>query len=527
MLNKIQDRVPRQESATALAIVARNSFANFAKIGALSVTVFLLPPILVRSLDKPTYATWMLILQAGTYVAIFDGSIQSAVSRFVARSRGLKDDLYMGRMMSSAGLVMLIGAALTAILTIVGTWQLSRLFQDIPLSIRSDAQNALLIFGISLAISLPFNIFAGAFLGLKMNHVNAVAGSVGRLLGAGGTAWAAYSHQGMVAMAVWTALGCLLQALLYLLAWLRLHLRGMIRWALITRAALREFLNFCYAMFATHIGSLLITGMDIPIVAAFDFRAAGYYAVAATLSTMLSVPQSAIIMNLIPVAAEIGPSGTPARMGEIVLKATRYSTAILCLIALPLIVGMSPFLYLWVGPDYARHAMLIALILVIAQFIRLTLMPYAAIGFAAGQQNRMLVSPLGEGVVNLICSLIGAWLLGAVGVALGTLVGACAGDLFHFFNSMPRTDSMAFGRLNLARTGILKPILYCLPAFVPALLLGHYVPGAIGQCIAVFGGELLALLLLWKLNFAKDEQDELLSLAMRSLRIRPGSRKAI
>lgn len=525
MLNRTQARAPGQEKTPVLTIVAKNSAANLAKIAALSATVFLLPPVLVRTLDKPTYATWMLILQAATYVALFDGSIQSAVSRFVGRSRGLQDDLYMGQMMSSATLVMLCGTLLTVALTVVGAFELDHLFRGIPLSIRSDARNALLIFGISLAISLPFNVLAGAFLGLKMNQVNAVAGSVGRLIGAGGTAWAAYRHQGMVVMAIWTGAGYLLQAAFFLSAWLRLRMPGMIRWVNVTRAALREFLNFCYALFATHIGSLLITGMDIPIVAAFDFHSAGYYAVAATLSTMLSVPQAAVVTTLIPVAAEIGTSGTPARMGEMVLKTTRYAAAILCLITLPLIIGMSPFLHLWVGADYARHTLLIALILVIAQFVRLTLLPYAAIGFAEGQQNRMLISPLGEGVVNLICSLIGAKFLGAVGVALGTLVGACAGVLLHFFNSMPRTDSMSFMRRSLAGVGILRPILYCLPAVALALIVVHEMPGRVGQATGVFSGELIALFLLWKLNFAVGERKQITSLVSRTFHIGSGSRK--
>ncbi len=348
MQNEPVNQPSRHRGTGVLAVILKNSAANLAKIAALSVTVFLLPPLLVRVLDKPVYATWVLILQIGTYVALIDGSIQSAISRFTGRSRGLNDGGYMGRMLSSAGLVMLGAAAVTAILTILGSWQLGTLFPGIPSTIRADAQRALLIFGLSLAFSLPFSTLAGAFLGLQMNEVNAVAGSLGRLLGAGGAAWAAFRHQGLVAMAVWMAIGYILQGLLYLFAWQRLHLRGIIRWAHITRGALREFVGFCSALFATQLGGLLITGLDIPIVAAFDFHSAAYYAIAATVSTMLSVPQVAVVNTLMPIAAGISATADPEQLGQLLIRATRYSSAVLCLITLPLLLGMRPFLHLWV-----------------------------------------------------------------------------------------------------------------------------------------------------------------------------------
>lgn len=517
-LNETGNRNSAHGGTSVLSVVAKNSAANLTKMAALSITVFLLPPVLVRALDKPAYATWMLILQIGTYVALVDGSMQSAISRFVARSRSLADDPYMGEMLSSAGTILLSAAIMTVVLTILGSWQLDHLFSGIPSSIGADARRALLIFGISLAISLPFSTLAGAFLGLQMNEVNAFAGSLGRILGAVGAAGAAYLHQSLSVMALWTAFGYLLQALLYFLAWKRLNLHGFIRWANVSRAALREFASFCSAIFATQLGGVLINGLDMPIVAAFDFHSAAYYAVAATVSTMLTVPQAAIVNTLVPIAAGISATSNPRRLGSFVVKTTRYSTAILCLVVSPLLLGMSHFLRIWVGADYARHALAIAMLLVVAQFIRLTLLPYAAIGFAAGQQHRMLVSPLGEGVVNLACSLVGVRYLGAAGVALGTLVGACAGVLLHFANSMPRTDEMKFNRLELVVMGILRPIACCLPAFLTVLLLVHHMPNPLALFALLAAGEVLALLVLWKMNFNPRERNEIVELAARTLR---------
>lgn len=516
VLNENARRNPKTNGTTVFAIVAKNAVANLAKMSASWLVVLFLPPLLVRVLDKPTYATWVLVLQIGTYVGIFDGGIQSAIGRFVARADGLQDDRYMRQTLSSAGLIMLIAGIATALLTALVSWQLDHLFHGIPSSIGPDARKALFIVGMSLALSLPFSTLAGVFLGLQMNQVNALAGSLGKIAGAAGAAWAAYHRQGLYAMALWIGLGNLLQALIYLLAWKRFSASGFLRRAHITRSALREFINFCYAMFATQLGGILITGMDMPVVAAFDFHSAAYYAVAATASTMLNA-QGAIVTTLIPVASGMSASSSPHRLGQVVLKTTRYATAILCILTFPLLFGMYPFLRLWVGLDYARHALPLAVILVVAQFIRITLMPYAAVGFGTGQQQQMLISPLGEGIVNLICSVIGIHFFGAIGVAVGTLIGACVGILLHFTVSMPRTDSMEFPRLRLALTGIMKPIACCLPSAFLLLILTHPTQNLAALSILIIAGELFAILILWKVNFDARERNEMIALLRRIL----------
>lgn len=504
-------RLSRKSDAPVIATVAKNSLANLAKLGTSWLIVLFLPPLLVRVLNKPTYATWVLILQLGAYITIFDGGIQSAIGRFVARAHSLEDDRYMGQTLSSAGFIMLLAGAATALLTIIVSWQLDHIFHGIPASTGHEARKALFVVGMSLALSLPFSTLAGVFLGLQMNQVNALAASVGKFVGAAGAAWAAYHRQGLYVMAIWIGFGNILQALTYLLAWMRLGVSGYLRRSHVTHHFLREFVTFSFAMFATQLGGILITGMDMPIVAAFDFHSAAYYAVAATASTMLSA-QGAIAPALIPVASEMNAVRTPHHLGQMVLKTTRYATASLCLITMPLLFGMHPFLRLWVGSDYAHHALPLAVILVVAQFIRQTLMPYAAAGFGAGQQRQMLTSPIGEGIVNLSCSVAGAHFFGAIGVAVGTLIGACFGVFLHFTVSMPQTDSMEFSPVLLANNGILKPIACCLPSALLLLVATRAAQKLASISLAIILGELFAILFLWNINFDASERSQMVAL---------------
>jgi O-antigen/teichoic acid export membrane protein len=170
---------------------------------------------------------------------------------------------------------------------------------------------------------------------------------------------------------------------------------------------------------------------------------------------------------------------------------------------------MSSFLRLWVGSTYAVHAIPLAEVLVAAQFIRLTMLPYAIVGLSVGQQQRMLVSPFAEGVINLIFSVILVQKFGAIGVALGTLVGAILGVALHFLNSMPRTDAILVSRRALILQDIARPILLAFPVVV--LLSIARISGLNeGLYLTITGaGDLAVAAVLFRYLLAKQEQEEI------------------
>jgi hypothetical protein len=182
---------------------------------------------------------------------------------------------------------------------------------------------------------------------------------------------------------------------------------------------------------------------------------------------------------------------------------------VLCLITIPLLLGMPLFLRLWVGSDYALHTVILAEILVVAQFTRLIMLPYAMVGYAAGQLNRMLYAPISESMVNLLCSLTAVRIMGAPGVAIGTLIGAVVSVSVHFFVSLPRTDCVVVSRKQLAWTGILKPVSYAAPLLVVTFALNRWSSLPLFQLSLIMVAELVLLLLYWNLNFNARDREQL------------------
>ncbi len=187
--------------------MAKNAVANLFRSGTGWVIVLFLPPLLVRVLDKQTYGLWLLLLQLAAYITFFDSGIQLAIARYVARAEGLGDRKYLARLLSSVGMMLMLASLATALLTGLASWQWTAIFREIPGSIAQSARQALLVIGISLALTLPFSVMAGFFVGVQRYEITAVSASIGKLAGAIGTAWAAFHHQGLLAMAVWVGLG--------------------------------------------------------------------------------------------------------------------------------------------------------------------------------------------------------------------------------------------------------------------------------------------------------------------------------
>lgn len=455
--------LPPDSGAPRFARLARNAIANMLRLGASWLAILIVPPILVRSLTHPEYAAWMLVIEITAYSTVFNTSLQMSVSRFVARAFWAKDWTALGETLSS--ITLLFAAAAVGVLALVAVvaFELGRIFHSIPPSLLEESQGALLIVGGALALVFPAISMAGLSLGIEKNKINALAGAVSRLVGAAGVIWAALHHQGLVRMALWMAVGTLLQPLIFWIAILRQGLGSFFSARLIRMRRAWEFSRFCSAALASQAGMILITGLDIPIVAAWDFSNTGYYAVAALVGNMLSVPYGAVVSTLIPLLSSRTASESSETMGRILIRTLRIANALLLWIAIPLMIGMPLLLRLWVGPDYAAHALVLGEILVAAQLVRLSIVPYAMTGFTAGEQARMLVSPGVEAIVNVVLSILLVQRMGATGVALGTLIGAFVGIALHFWNSMAHTKSMSFRKTELLSRGMLAPLAWALP----------------------------------------------------------------
>lgn len=497
--------------------LVRNALAHATRVGVSAVAALLLPAVLVRVLSESTYGVWALILQLSAYVAFLDFGVQTAIGRFVANAAELDDRPYRNRIVSTA-LSFLIGSAILGIGVIAGlSWLLPTLFQDIPTVLQHDAQLALGVVGMSLALGLPASAFIGIFVGLQRSEVpvSILVGSkvVSSLL----LVAVANLGGGLVAMSLVVA-G--VNGISYLLQYLACRiLVPDLRFSprLITPPIARELGAYCLSLSIWTLGAFLVSGLDLTIVGYFAFDSVQYYAIAIALTTFVIQMQGAIFSVLIPAGAALDAQADRRQLGTLLLRATRYGTILLVLMGLPLVFGARQLLTIWVGPLYAANTERILQILVIANLVRLLALPYSNLLVATNQQHLVVISPLLEGGVNLVVSIAATLVWGAMGAAIGTLVGAFVSVGFHIVYNMPRTRSIAIGRRALLSEGIARPLMCAVPGVIFALLFtwGSALDLMVSSVVVAIAF-VLTVVVIWRFGLIPDERQRMAIMFQRA-----------
>jgi O-antigen/teichoic acid export membrane protein len=462
-------------------------------------------------MSPDAYGTWALVLQISAYVGYLDFGIQTAVGRFVAHANERNDKEHRDSIVSTslAGLSFagLLGLGIIAVVAIL----IPDIFPRLPRHLLGDARTALVLVASSLAIGLPASVFNGVFVGLQRYEIPALIIGGSRILSAvllvivvkhGGD----LTHMGIAVASV----NVLSYAMQYFLC---RRLAPMVKPSarLISSRTRRELFDYCFSLSVWSFATLLVTGLDTLMVGVFDFSKVAYYTVAATLITFILGLQSSIFGVLIPEVAVLAARDKRSELGQMLIASTRLGMYILLISGLPLLIAARPLLAIWVGPMYADKSFLILRILVVANIIRLSALPYAMLLIGTGQQRLVIVSPLVEGFSNLLVSVIAAALMGAVGVAIGTLVGSIVGILVNWIYNVPRTTMIAVNLLSYLSDGILRPIACFSPLFL-LLLIEWLIPGVVGnmQSRLLFVTGCLTFASVWTFGLSGNQRDRVL-----------------
>ncbi len=448
--------------------ILQGSASNLTRVILGMLISLVLPHFLVHHMGTAEYSAWVLILQLSAYVNFLDLGLQTAIGKFVAEYHAAGNASAARKTVSTAFTVML-GAALLGALAIFGmVWQVPRLFAQMPGALVGDLRYGLLAVGMSVAFTLPFGVFLATFTGLQEYGFPTVLITASRIVSAVGLITLLLMHGTLVQMALLMAACNIATALLQFAGWKRYASKriGFELFGFDKRTSSR-LLEYCGILTIWTIGALLISGLDTAIVGHFDYKNTGYYAIASSATNFMLLLVSNLMGPLLPAISSLQVERTPRELGGVLVTATRLSTALLCMLGIPLLFLGFPLLRIWVGVQYASHALIYLEVLVAANIVRQLAYPYALMVVGLGQQRFATVSPVLEAIVNLSLSILLARHYGAIGVAVGTLFGAFAGVIAHLVVSMPRTQiAVAVERLRLLREGIARPLL----SFLPLLL---------------------------------------------------------
>jgi O-antigen/teichoic acid export membrane protein len=221
--------------------------------------------------------------------------------------------------------------------------------------------------------------------------------------------------------------------------------------------------------------------------------------------TVLAGVMPALFSPLMQLGAKYTARSNDAKTGRTPMRSTRLATVAMTSVALLLIVFDRELLTAWLGAAYALKAAPILKLIVLGHALRQLAFPYATLLLAAKKHNQLLLSPLVEGITNLVVAVIAGRMFGARGVAMAVIVGAIVGQLLNYFYNLPRTHGRSFDRWALVRNAILRPILCFLP-LAPLLLIGGLALTESASVAIRFILLLVSLLLVWNIAIEPDER---------------------
>jgi O-antigen/teichoic acid export membrane protein len=496
--------------------ILKGSASNLVRVALSMLLGFVLPRLLVHRLSPAEYSAWVLILQSGAYISLLDLGLQTAVGKLVAEYDAVGDRFACSRTLSSSVSILCASAAVGAVTVAIVAWQVPRLFQQMPAELIGDVRVGVLVLGMSAILSLPFGAFLAAFTGLQSYGFPTALATSSRILTTAGLATLLLLHGTLIQMVWLMALFNIATAIAQFLGWRR-YAKEFVGFSfrLVNQESVRRLFKYGSALTIWTVASLFVSGLDMVIVGHYDFGNTGYYGIAASASNFMLLVVSSLFSPLLPAVSSLQSGRTPDQIGGIVIKATRYCVLLLCLIGLPLLIGPYTLLKVWVGHDYATRSALFLQVLVLGNVIRQVANPYAIVLLATGQQHLATAAAVAEALVNLSLSIYLVQRFGAVGVAIGTLVGAFVSVGLHLTVSMKLTRSMiSMSRRRFVLTGLLRPLLCVIP---PTLLIALWkesgmLPIGIPMVLTSF---LATAAMGWLVGLTKVERDDLLRVLHR------------
>ena len=498
--------------------LSRNIAASLLRVVANVIISLALPAYLVSRLPVAVYSAWILILQLGAYVSFLDLGIQTSVAKFVAEFEARKENDTASEY-ASAGLAMTSAMALCGVLlTFILAWQVPRLFGSMPVALQGEARLSVVLVGVSLSVALLCSVFAAVFIGLQRYAIPNAILVVNRVLVTICVCVAVFFHGGLQVMAGAFAIVNLLTSGLQVFYWRKMAANIAISFSRVTRNIFTRMVHYSAYLAVWSVGMLLVSGLDVTIVGHFDYRRTAFYAVAVMPTNLLLLVISSVIGPMMPASAAMSTRRSPQEMGDVFLRVSRYAVLLLLLVGLPLIVFGYPILKLWVGAYYAANCLLYLRILLMANIVRNTCLPYATMVIATGRQKAATAATVAEAVVNVVASVILASRFGAIGVAYGTLLGAFVSVSMHLMLSMKLTqNALHFSRRTLLLRSFMRASSVTLPS-LSILVLQSYDPTLANHPAILLVWFAATALIAWLIALDRRDRGEFTSRASRWLK---------
>jgi O-antigen/teichoic acid export membrane protein len=454
-----------------LQTILRNLFSTWMGYAVTLIVGFLLAPFVVHHLGPSSYGTWTLLTSLTGYFGMLDLGLRASVGRFISRHMTLGDEVSVNSTVTNAFAMLATAGTLALLSTFVFASDIGVFHIDPRYQV--DARHALLIAGLTISVALPMSVFNAVLFSLERFDVTTGITIVGALTRSLLTLFLLSHGKGLVALALVTLFSSSLEYTTAALCARRLYPALNLRLAYIQWAKCQELFAFGIYRFVWIAANQLIFYTDSMVIGVFlNTAAITYYAIAGSLINYGRNIVALAADTLFPSASRLDAHGDNEGLKSLLIVGTRLGLTI----GLPLCFGFiflgKQFIILWMGPSYAVSAAYL-MVLAIPQFTSMPQYMSATILVGMGKHKLLAFVTLGEGLANLILSIVLARKFGLIGVAWGTVIPHMLSTTVFIPFITLRALKMSWKQYILK--GFTRPVVAALPAAVLAFIFSRNV----------------------------------------------------
>jgi len=477
--------------------IFKNVGSSWFSLGVNVITGIFLSPFILHRLGDEAFGLWILIYSVTGYYGLFDLGIRSSIIRYVAKYSATGQQEEMNLLINTA-LFSYAGIGTVAmIVTAIATYYVNSIFR-IPAEFAGTARLLLLMVGGSVSLGFPLGVFGGILAGLQrfylLNSINIVSTLLRTLL----IIVALQRGGGLLTVALITVTLPLLNGMANALAaFPLLQLRISLRY--VNRSTLRMIAGYSSATLLIIVASRLRFKTDAMVIGTFVSAAAvTYFTIGSRLMDYSQDLVSGLAQLFIPMSSESHAKGDLEGLQKILLLGNRACAFIIFPIAAVFTILGKSVIEVWVGAKYVTPSFPVLLILLYPTTLLCAQSSSGRILWGMAKHKGWAWIVLGEGICNLILSIILVRPYGIIGDAIGTAIPMIITMVFVLPGYVCRLLGISL-RTYVYRSFAL-PLALCIPLIVTLMMMQRwFVPHRIGQLLiqASIGGLVYGLVLAW------------------------------
>jgi O-antigen/teichoic acid export membrane protein len=480
----------------------KNVGSNWLGAAANLLVGLFLSPLILHRLGDEAYGLWVLIFSLTGYYGLFDLGISASIVKYVAEFEATGERHQLTQIVNVCMFVYSCIAFVLLVLVGIGALYVNSIFR-VSAGFHHTAQLLLLIVGSEVALSLPMSVFTGILSGLQKFYFVNLTQTIATLLRALLVVLALNHGMGLLTVAFITVLLPLLSCVVYACE-VRRTIGIQLGIRFLDWAVFRQIYRYSVYSFLSIVAFRLRFQTDAVIIGAMlSASAITYFSIGSKLITYSFLLVYGVGQIFTPMSSQFNASGNKDQLKKLFVLGNRACALILFPIGTILIVLGKPIIDVWVGSRY-EASYTILLILLIPSILADIQGSSRQILYGMGRHRVLALVNIGEGVVNVILSIIFIHHWGIVGDAFGTAIPLALTSVFFLPTHLCRLLKVPLR--DFISEAYLLPLVLCMPLVVTLLfmqrlshahsLLQLAAQVAIG-CL-VYGGVTIGAFLTWE-----------------------------